>query len=212
MPERVILLLNDNLEILGVSQLCAMMKWQIQSSHIINDMTDENCYDDFDDYSILIISIRPRDVEFLRENFIKTYRGGARIIVLLRGDVPDKDVQAFAHKFAAVIDSGVDPSEMVQVFELVADGYHITSFWGMDQKQKTRLSNQGDILAKLSVRELEIGESLTAGFSNKEIARRHDISANTVNAHMAALRRKLRCRNRTEVALCIQNSANFQRI
>jgi DNA-binding NarL/FixJ family response regulator len=50
----------------------------------------------------------------------------------------------------------------------------------------------------ISGRELEVLELLAAGQSNKEIARRLEVSPNTVKTHVAKLLAKLEARRRTE--------------
>ena len=50
----------------------------------------------------------------------------------------------------------------------------------------------------ISARELEVLELLAAGRSNKEIARRLDVSPNTVKTHLANLYEKLEVERRTE--------------
>ena len=53
----------------------------------------------------------------------------------------------------------------------------------------------------ISGRELEVFELLAAGRSNKEIARRLDVSPNTVKTHVTKLFAKLEARRRTEAIL-----------
>ena len=53
----------------------------------------------------------------------------------------------------------------------------------------------------ISPRELEVLDLLAAGRSNKEIARRLDVSPNTVKTHLANLYEKLEVRRRTEAIL-----------
>lgn len=50
----------------------------------------------------------------------------------------------------------------------------------------------------ISARELEVLRELAAGHSNKEIARRLDVSPNTVKTHLARLFEKLEARRRTD--------------
>jgi len=54
---------------------------------------------------------------------------------------------------------------------------------------------------KLSGRELEVLTLLAGGNSNKEIARRLDVSPNTVKTHVARLYEKLGARNRAEAVM-----------
>ena len=51
---------------------------------------------------------------------------------------------------------------------------------------------------RISARELEVLDLLAAGRSNKEIARRLDVSPNTVKTHLANLYEKLEVERRTE--------------
>lgn len=50
----------------------------------------------------------------------------------------------------------------------------------------------------ISERELEVLAEIAAGHSNKEIARRLDLSPNTVKTHLARLFEKLQARRRTD--------------
>ncbi|WP_375288110.1 response regulator transcription factor [Sphingomonas sp.] len=50
----------------------------------------------------------------------------------------------------------------------------------------------------ISARERTVLEALAAGLSNKEIARRLDVSPNTVKTHLSNLYAKLEARRRTE--------------
>jgi DNA-binding NarL/FixJ family response regulator len=54
---------------------------------------------------------------------------------------------------------------------------------------------------KLTPRELEVLAYLTAGTSNREIAKELRISASTVKGHLGSIYAKLHVSNRTEAAL-----------
>jgi DNA-binding NarL/FixJ family response regulator len=58
-----------------------------------------------------------------------------------------------------------------------------------------------DTSAVLSQREQDVLEILSQGFSNKEIASRLNISAQTVNSHLKHIYEKLHVRSRTEAVL-----------
>jgi ATP/maltotriose-dependent transcriptional regulator MalT len=57
---------------------------------------------------------------------------------------------------------------------------------------------QGQQSLGISDRELEVLRELAAGYSNKEIARRLEVSPNTVKTHVARLFEKLGASRRTE--------------
>ena len=56
------------------------------------------------------------------------------------------------------------------------------------------------MLSMLTAREREVTLLTVKGLSNKEIARRLEISASTVRVHLQHIYRKLRIRNRTMLA------------
>jgi two-component system, NarL family, nitrate/nitrite response regulator NarL len=59
-------------------------------------------------------------------------------------------------------------------------------------------------LRQLSSREREVAEAVSAGASNKEIARRLQITERTVKAHMSAIFHKLGVRDRLHLALLLR--------
>ncbi|KUF12600.1 response regulator transcription factor [Pseudoponticoccus marisrubri] len=65
-------------------------------------------------------------------------------------------------------------------------------------------------LAKtLTRRELEVLEGLSAGKSNKEIARDLDLTEPTIKLHMKTLYRKLKVNNRTQAAIVAHDAGLF---
>jgi DNA-binding NarL/FixJ family response regulator len=62
-------------------------------------------------------------------------------------------------------------------------------------------NSQAQSTLGISDRELEVLEQLAAGRSNKEIARRLELSPNTVKTHVTNLFAKLEARRRTEAIL-----------
>lgn len=62
---------------------------------------------------------------------------------------------------------------------------------------------------KLTTRELQVLEGLTAGKANKEIARDLDITEPTVKLHVKTLYRKIGAANRTQAALIAREAGLF---
>jgi DNA-binding NarL/FixJ family response regulator len=62
-------------------------------------------------------------------------------------------------------------------------------------------------LARLSEREREVADLVGRGASNKEIARRLDITERTVKAHLSAIFLKLKVRDRVHLALMMRQPA-----
>jgi DNA-binding NarL/FixJ family response regulator len=61
-------------------------------------------------------------------------------------------------------------------------------------------------LGLLSAREREVAEAVSAGASNKEIARKLRITERTVKAHMSAIFNKLGVRDRLHLALLVRGA------
>ncbi len=59
---------------------------------------------------------------------------------------------------------------------------------------------------QLTDRERQVGEQITLGASNREIATKLSISERTVKAHMAAMFEKLEVRDRLQLAVCLAAS------
>lgn len=73
-------------------------------------------------------------------------------------------------------------------------------FWRVPAAPFARNSQAQQTLG-ISDRELEVLEQLAAGRSNKDIARRLELSPNTVKTHVTNLFAKLEARRRTEAIL-----------
>jgi two-component system nitrate/nitrite response regulator NarL len=90
------------------------------------------------------------------------------------------------------------PEELLSAIRLVANGRRYYDPEIMDSLMHKVTS---DPLDKLTARELEILQSLTEGLSNKEIAKRHYISENTVKKHICNILDKIELQDRTQAAL-----------
>ncbi len=74
-------------------------------------------------------------------------------------------------------------------------------------QEKTKIKQAvGELLANLTQREYEIATLVGNGESNKEIARRLDITERTVKAHLTEVFRKLDIADRLKLALIVKGS------
>ena len=66
---------------------------------------------------------------------------------------------------------------------------------------------RGEIMKKLTEKELEILKLVTEGYANHEISKMIYLSSHTVKAHISSIIRKLEARNRTNaVTIAITNN------
>lgn len=102
---------------------------------------------------------------------------------------------------------GIGGTELVAILErLMAGESHVAP--ALAARMLTRLHKPQvappDPLATLTAREEEILRLVSAGLSNKEVARRLDLQERTIKHHMTQILQKLHLRNRTEAAILAQ--------
>ena len=105
----------------------------------------------------------------------------------------------------AIIPMNASEDQIKWILMLAADGHIILP---VDYHTTTRHHDAAleAPVVSLTNRELEILQQITDGDANKEIARRLDISLNTVQVHASSIFRKLRVANRTQAAHAFQLS------
>ena len=121
-------------------------------------------------------------------------------------DLMERGAVGYCHAHAG-------PAMLQQVSTVVAN----QGLWvGPDLLQRLIRASLGGVpeesvatprLAKLSDREQEVANLVGRGSSNKEIARRLDISERTVKAHLSAVFTKLGVRDRLQLALLMRGGA-----
>lgn len=102
---------------------------------------------------------------------------------------------------------GIGGTELIAILErLMAGESHVAP--ALAARMLTRLHKPQvappDSLATLTAREEEILRLVSAGLSNKEVARRLDLQERTIKHHMTQILQKLHLRNRTEAAILAQ--------
>ena len=97
--------------------------------------------------------------------------------------------------------TGGNPYRLAELLA-AADGLDPAALAGTPLPEHVRLAGRpapADV--ELTAREIEVLGLLAAGMSNKQVARRLDISIRTVTVHVSNLLRKTRSASRTEAAL-----------
>jgi two-component system, NarL family, nitrate/nitrite response regulator NarL len=133
---------------------------------------------------------------------------GVRIAVLTGDHTPDALLRAIGWSVDAYLTKDMAPETLSRSLQLVMLGQQIIpagllrSLPEARDDQDSRRGEPGDGSSQgLSAREAQILCCLLNGHSNKAIARELGITEATVKAHLKALLRKIRVRNRTQAAL-----------
>lgn len=116
------------------------------------------------------------------------------VALLLEEEFLDARHAAFRGGAAALLPWAVSSAQLAHALESVGYGYRVVP---------QRPSAAGDaerarVSASLSARERELLELVAAGLGNKAIARRLELSVNTVKYHLASIFAKLDARTRAE--------------
>jgi two-component system NarL family response regulator len=112
--------------------------------------------------------------------------------------------------------SDVEPDQLKIIVESVQRGelwlrrelsWHLLNELVAITKEKNKMKQAiSDLLANLTRREYEIAALVGNGESNKQIARRLDITESTVKAHLSEVFRKLEIPDRLKLALMVKGS------
>jgi DNA-binding NarL/FixJ family response regulator len=171
---------------------------------------------------VLVGLTRPEGLRKLRRlPYLQSGDVPCLLVTTERGAVPCDD--PLLRGFSAQLDLEILRQDLDQILHLVQHGYRISyapepvplqamppTMRGLSEGGARHEGQPGSAEQRrqitLTRREREIAEGLTLGFSNKEIARRHEISTNTVDVHMSSIFKKLGVRNRTQAALSLREA------
>lgn len=180
------------------------LKWQ-HSSHQI-DAIESYTFDTEGEHLILLSAPLTQSLVDTLERQSQKYPDLPIVLYL------DTNISPFSCKLMdsirAIIPMDGSEDQIKWILMLAADGHIILP---ADYYATTRHEDsEPEVLAaSLTNRELEILQKITDGDANKEIARRLDISLNTVQVHASSIFRKLRVSNRTQAAHAFQLSKRF---
>ncbi len=137
---------------------------------------------------------------------IKAQHPAIRIVALTVSESADDVTVALNRGANGYVLKGVGSRALTEILLMVAKGEtYVTP--SLSARLLSRLSSQArdnatpDPVDSLSAREREVLELVAAGLSNKEVARKLDLSEKTVKHHMTYVLAKLKASNRTEAAM-----------
>jgi DNA-binding NarL/FixJ family response regulator len=134
------------------------------------------------------------------------HRRPAWIVFLAKAD-EQKSLEALGAGASAVLSRSADPTEIVAVIRALASGFIVlqrpllVALLDQSAAAAEPSNRDADGAPRLTAREIEVLAALADGASNKEIARRLDISFHTVKFHVAAILDKLEAESRTEAVV-----------
>lgn len=134
------------------------------------------------------------------------HRRPAWIVFLAKAD-EQKSLEALGAGASAVLSRSADLTEIVAVIRALASGFIVlqrpllVALLDQSAAAAEPSNRDADGTPRLTTREIEVLAALADGASNKEIARRLDISFHTVKFHVAAILDKLEAESRTEAVV-----------
>ncbi|HWX71354.1 MAG TPA: response regulator transcription factor [Xanthobacteraceae bacterium] len=134
------------------------------------------------------------------------HRRPAWIVFLAKAD-EQKSLEALGAGASAVLSRSADLTEIVAVLRALASGFIVlqrpllVALLDQSAAAAEPSNRDADGTPRLTAREIEVLAALADGASNKEIARRLDISFHTVKFHVAAILDKLEAESRTEAVV-----------
>jgi DNA-binding NarL/FixJ family response regulator len=134
------------------------------------------------------------------------HRRPAWIVFLAKAD-EQKSLEALGAGASAVLSRSAEPTEIVAVIRALASGFIVlqrpllVALLDQSAAAAEPSNRDADGTPRLTAREIEVLAALADGASNKEIARRLDISFHTVKFHVAAILDKLEAESRTEAVV-----------
>jgi DNA-binding NarL/FixJ family response regulator len=123
-----------------------------------------------------------------------------RVLVLTSATDRQWTDRALREGASGVVYKDIDPDALVRAIRTVHDG-NVLLAEGAAASLRGRAAGGGDSLDALTRREREVLQHITAGRSNREIARALQVSEKTVKAHVSSVLAKLGVQDRTQAAV-----------
>jgi DNA-binding NarL/FixJ family response regulator len=134
---------------------------------------------------------------------IATLPAPPRVVALTTFDLDEYVLRALRAGAVGFLLKSTSPEDLVDLVRVAAAGHTVLSAVPAQRLvgNTADAERARDLVASLTEREVEVLESLGAGRSNQQIARRLHLSEATVKGYVSRLLVKLGCDNRTEAAL-----------
>ncbi|WP_282027126.1 helix-turn-helix transcriptional regulator [Limimaricola cinnabarinus] len=179
------------------SKIFSDLNWTYEC-HRVTEL--DECSFEGDDDDILLLS--QSSAEALTRA-VESIAPSRRPIVLFTDALNAADVAGLSQFIRAIVPTDATEERIRAILMLVADGH--TVFQTTHSKRKATGGQPAGSArqvhaGQLTNREMEILHDIAQGYPNKTIARRLQISANTVQVHASAIFRKLDVDNRTQAA------------
>ncbi|MBN9126583.1 MAG: response regulator transcription factor [Nitrosospira sp.] len=138
-------------------------------------------------------------------------------VIILSGTLSDEiEWSLFRTGVRGCCRGDIEPEQLQNVVQAVQQGelwirrtlsWHLLNELVMITQEKNKIKQAvGELLANLTRREYEIATLVGNGESNKQIARRLDITERTVKAHLTEVFQKLDVADRLKLALIVKGS------
>jgi len=156
------------------------------------------------DYDLVLVDLKMPGVDGLDAlTAIRKVFPSSPVVVLSGEDDPRVVRQAIESGAMGYIPKSSTPDVMIQALKLVlAHGVYLPPnvlHGGIEPPPKAGAAADHDSVEGLSPRQMEVLRCVVQGKQNKVIARELAISEHTVKAHLSAVLRALKARNRTEI-------------
>lgn len=133
-------------------------------------------------------------------------KGGQRVALISGMATREIAEKALALGAAGFVPKTLPAKSLVNAVRFMAMG---EQYAPIDFMTAADAAEAHPIAEKLTTREMQVLEGVTAGKSNKEIARDLDLTEPTIKLHMKTLYRKLDVNNRTQAAIIARDAGLF---
>jgi len=151
--------------------------------------------------SIIVFFVDSSDVSSLTDlQFLETTATDTPVVIVSDIDDVNYVVRALKGGARGYIPTSLPFNVAVEAVRLVEAGgtFVPVSSLSLDRDKQVAATKTGDLLTE---RQMMVVEALCQGMANKQIAYELGMSEHTVKVHLRHIMRKLRARNRTEVAV-----------